>query len=413
MLANLLIGASEPEVNFDSVTITLNNPNTYGTGTNDYFGYAVAISENYAVVAAQDSDASGTYSGKVYVYDVTNGTLLRTFVNPNPYGASDNDFFGRSVAIYGDLVVVGAYNEDEASNDNSGKVYIYSISNNALIYTINNPNAFGTAANDMFGIHVAIFGNLMIVGAYQEDSTSTYTNAGKAYIFNAASGTLLFTLNDTNAYGTPKDDYFGWSVDIDENYAIVGAYGEDESTRFTTSGKAYVFDVSTGLLVSTLNNPNAYSTPKDDYFGFTVAISGNYAAVGAYQEDDASGASSGKVYIFDVITGSLIRTFNNPNPYGTSANDFFGYHVNLHGKYLITGAHQEDEAGNTNSGKAYVFDITTGNLVKTFNNPNAYNTSANDFFRFNVAIYGRRAIVGVHQEDDASGTSSGKAYIFY
>lgn len=413
MLANLLIGASEPEVNFDSVTITLNNPNTYGVGTNDYFGYAVAISENYAVVAApHDSDASGTYSGKVYVYDVVNGTLLRTFVNPNPYGTSDNDFFGRSVDVYGDIVVVGAYNEDEASNDNSGKAYIFSISNNALMFTLNNPNAFGTAANDLFGIRVAVHGNLMIAGAYQEDSTSSYTNAGKAYIFSVASGTLLFTLNDPNVYGTPKDDYFGWSVDICEKYAIVGAYGEDESGR-STSGKAYVFDVNTGLLLVTLNNPNAYGTAASDYFGWVVSISGEYAAVGAYQEDDASGTSSGKVYIFNASTGALLRTINNPNPYGTSANDFFGYHLAIHGKYVIVGAYQEDQASNTNSGKAYVFDITTGDLVKTFNNPNGYNTASNDYFGFNVGICGRRAIVGAYAEDDANGTSSGKAYIFY
>ena len=63
----------------------------------------------------------------------------------------------------------------------------------------------------------------------------------------------------------------------------------------------------------TLNNPNAYGTSASDLFGGSVAISGNYAIVSANSEDDAGGTQSGKVYIFDVTTGSLLHTLNNPN----------------------------------------------------------------------------------------------------
>lgn len=411
MLATLLKASIKYEEIFGNTTITLNNPNPHSTGTDNYFGYSVALSDQYAVVAApQESDVSGAYSGKVYVFNATSGDLIRTFDNPNPYGTSLNDYFGRSVGVYGDLVAVGSYNEDEAGNANSGKVYIFSISSGNLIFTLNNPNVYGTAANDYFGIRVAIHGNYLIAGAYNEDEAGN-TNSGKAYIFNIASGSLLFILNNPNAYSTSKDDYFGWSVDISENYAIVGAYQEDISS-VTNHGKAYIFDVTTGLLVSTLHNPNTYGTAKDDYFGWSVAISGNYAAVGAHLEDSANGTNSGNVYIFDVITGTHLRTLNNPNPYGTAKDDYFGYHVAISGKYVIVGAYTEDEAGNTSSGKAYIFDITTGNLTKTLNNPNVYDSSANDYFGFNVGIYGRRAIVGAYGEDDASGTMSGKAYIF-
>ena len=411
MLATLLKASIKYEEIFGNNTITLNNPDPHNTGTDNYFGYAVAISDNYAVVSApQESDNSGIGSGKVYVFNAANGTLIRTFDNPNPYGTSSNDFFGRSVSIYGDLVVVGAYNEDETGNLNSGKVYIFSISSGNLIFTLNNPNVYGTSANDCFGIRVAIHGNNLIAGAYQEDEASG-TNSGRAYIFNAASGELLFILNNPNSYDTPKNDYFGWGVDIGENYSIVGAYQEDTSGG-SNSGRAYIFDNTTGLLVSTLNNPNTYGTSKDDNFGWSVAISGNYAAVGAHNEDSVNGTNSGSVYVFDVITGTHLRTFNNPNPYSTSKDDYFGYHVSICGKYVIVGAYQEDEFLNSNSGKAYIFDITNGNLIKTLNNPNAYNLSASDYFGFNVSICGRRAIVGAYGEDDSSGTMSGKAYIF-
>ena len=62
-----------------------------------------------------------------------------------------------------------------------------------------------------------------------------------------------------------------------------------------------------------------------DYFGWSVAISGNYAIVGAYLEDEPVGLYSGKAYIFNVTSGALVHTLDNPNAYGTSSNDNFGY----------------------------------------------------------------------------------------
>ena len=71
----------------------------------------------------------------------------------------------------------------------------------------------------------------------------------------------------------------------------------------------------------TLDNPNAYSTSADDRFGYSVSICDNYAIVGAYGEDDAGGTSSGKAYIFNPSTGALLHTLDNPNAYDTSAAD--------------------------------------------------------------------------------------------
>ena len=227
----------------------------------------------------------------------------------------------------------------------------------------------------------------------------------------AGSVSLQFILNNFNAFSTSADDQFGNSVAISGDYAIVGAYQEDDAGG-TSSGKAYIYNATTGALAHTLNNPNAFSTSADDFFSNSMAISGDYAIVGAYLEDDAGGTSSGKAYIFNVTTGVLVHTLDNPNAYGTSANDFFGFSVAISGDYAIVGAYQEDDAGGTSSGKAYIFNVTTGVLVHTLDNPNAYGTSANDFFGQSVAISGNYAIVSAYQEDDAGGTSSGKSYIF-
>ena len=161
-----------------------------------------------------------------------------------------------------------------------------------------------------------------------------------------------------------------------------------------------------------LNNPNAYGTSSYDYFGSPVAISGNLAVVGAYIEDDAGGTDSGKAYIFDATTGSLLHTLHNPNAYSTSADDYFGSSVAVDGNRVVVGVSYEDDAGGTSSGKAYIFDATTGSLLHTLHNPNAYGASVNDYFGSSVAVDGNRVVVGAGDEDDASGTDSGKAYIY-
>ena len=390
---------------------TLNNPNAYSTSANDTFGRPVAISGTNCIVGAYgEDDSGGSSSGKAYIFDVTTGSLLRTLSNPNAYSTSANDTFGYSVAISGTKCIVGAYQEDVLGNPDSGKAYIFDVTTGALLRTLSNPNAYGTSGSDWFGSSVAIDGTKCIVGAYYEDDSGG-TDSGKAYIFDVTTGALLRTLNNPNAYSTSANDTFGYSVAISGNYCIVGAHGEDDSGG-TDSGKAYIFDVTTGALLQTLNNPNAYSTSSSDQFGSSVAISGNYCIVGAYYEDDSGGSNSGKAYIFDVTTGSLLHTLNNPNAYGTSFNDQFGSSVAISGTKCIVGAYREADSGGGISGKAYIFDVTTGALLQTLNNPNAYSTSSSDSFGSSVTISGNYCIVGAPGEDDSGGSNSGKAYIF-
>ena len=362
-----------------------------------------------------EDDAGGESSGKAYIFDVTDGSLLHTLDNPNADDTSATDEFGRSVAISGDRAIVGAYLEDDAGGTDSGKAYIFDVTDGSLLFTLDNPNAYGTSEIDNFGDSVAISGNRAIVGASVEEDAGGAAS-GKAYIFDVTDGSLLFTLDNPNAYGTSEVDNFGASVAISGNRAIVGAPAEDDAGG-TSSGKAYIFDVTDGSLLHTLDNPNAYGTSGGDIFGASVAISGDRAIVGAYAEGDAGGSISGKAYIFDVTDGSLLFTLDNPNAYGGSFNDRFGWSVAISGNRAIVGAYQETEAGVGTSGKAYIFDVTSGNLLYTLDNPNAFDTSAGDRFGWSVAISGNRALVGAIDEDSpgpllSTFSSSGKAYIF-
>ena len=252
------------------------------------------------------------------------------------------------------------------------------------------------------------------IGSGQKVFTASGSiSAGDVVRLNA-NGTVsagISIIDNPNAYNTSAGDYFGYNVAISESYAIVGAYNEDDAGG-TSSGKAYIFDTITGNLLYTLDNPNAYDTSADDRFGDNVAISESYAIVGAYPEDDAGGTHSGKAYIYSTSTGNLLYTLDNPNDFDTSQNDQFGFSVAISESYAIVGALAEDDPGGTDSGKAYIFDTSTGNLLYTLDNPNAYNTLASDLFSRSVAISESYAIVGTWSEDDAGGLGSGKAYIY-
>ena len=156
-------------------------------------------------------------------------------------------------------------------------------------------------------------------------------------------------------------------------------------------------------LAFTLDNPNAYGTSADDQFSYSVAISENYAIVSGRFEDDAGGTSSGKAYIFNVTTGALLHTLDNPNPYGTSADDNFGSSVAISDDYAIVGAYNEDEAGGTNSGKAYIFNLASTTNLTTEN-----------FVGIADAAYASGATATIQTagavDDAQSGLTAGQAY---
>lgn len=104
----------------------------------------------------------------------------------------------------------------------------------------------------------------------------------------------------------------------------------------------------TGSLLWALNNPTPVNS---DQFGWSVSISGNHAIVSAYQ-DDTGASDAGSAYIYDVTTGSLLWTLNNPTP---ATSDRFGYSVAISGNYAIVGA-WGDEAGAGDSGAAYIYN---------------------------------------------------------
>ncbi len=312
---------------------TLDNPGTT-PATGSHFGYAVAIDGNLTVIGAPDAHMNGyNQAGCAHVINTTTGMLVSTLHNPTP---ATYELFGYSVAISGNLVVVGACFDDTGATD-AGTAYVFDATTGNLLHTLANPLP---AAGDDFGSSVAISGNIVVVGAYYDDTGAS--DAGAAYIFNATTGNLICTLNNP----TPADsDSFGISVAISGNTVVVGAYYDD--TGASDAGAAYIFNATTGNLIRTLTNP----TPKgNDYFGYSVAVSGNTVVVGAYL-DDTGASNAGAAYIFDANTGNLLRKLANPTP---TADDNFSYSVAISAGIAVVGTPNEDGAS-TNRGAAYIF----------------------------------------------------------
>ena len=206
------------------------------------------------------------------------------------------------------------------------------------------------AANDRFGVSVAINGTTAIVGAYW-DSHDNGSNSGSAYLFDTATGRQFTKLvPDDGAAG----DNFGSSVAISGATAIVGAGGDDDNGM--GSGSAYLFDISDPANPTQLFKLLPNDGAAEDLFG-SVAISGATAIVGASGDDD-SGSRSGSAYLFDTTTGQQIAKLL---PNDGEAFDYFGVSVAISPDGIgtaIVGVSGDDDNG-SRSGSAYLFDASS------------------------------------------------------
>ncbi len=372
---------------FDSISgdlITeIINPNP---GVNDQFGDQYKISGNNLIVSVSNDDTNATNAGSIYIYDIPTGTFLHTINNPTP---ESNDNFGEITFIDGNNLIVGV-DEDNTGAINAGSIYIYDIPTGALLHTINNPTP---DTDDNFGSRTTINGNNLIIGVENDDTGAIDT--GAIYIYNISTGALLHTINNP----TPEaDDRFGAYTTNEGTNLIVRA--SSDNIGATDAGSIYIYDIPTGALLQTINNP----TPEaDDRFGSRTTIDGNNLIV-SDSNDDTGASDAGSIYIYDIPTGALLQTINNPTP---EAGDRFGVRTTIDGNNLIVGDYRDD-TGATFAGLIYIYDIPTGALLHTINNPTP---DIGDFFGLRTTIDGNNLIVSVYR-DDTGATNAGSIYIY-
>ena len=344
----------------------------------DEFGTSVAISGDYAIVGAPRKTATvgfelNSAAGAVYIFKNTDGiwSQLQKIV------ASDRetfDEFGYSVAISENYVIVGAPYEDEyvnglSSSSNKGSAYIYKKGETVWM---DEQKIVGNSVSDgdNFGWSVGISEDYAIIGSPREGVSSNggiLIEAGSAYIFRKFSSGTWTQMQRINAVDKGAGDEFGTSVAISGDYVIVGAMYEDHNAtggaNLTSAGSAYIFerDVATWAQAEKIV---ASDRAASDLFGVSVSISGDYAIVGAYNEDhDQAGGNtlnnSGSAYIFKNTSGNWAEE-NKIVASDRGDSDLFGQAVAISGDYAIAGAYQESEnaiGGNTlySAGSSYIF----------------------------------------------------------
>ena len=443
----------------------------------DFFGYNVALSGDTLAVGAwgedssqttitngttASSDDSSSASGAVYVYKRT-GTSWAQQAYVKAANNDQSDYFGWSVSLDGDTLAVGAYGEDsnqttitngttassDDSNSKSGAVYVYqrtgtSWAQEAYVKAANND------AGDGFGkTTVALSGDTLAVGAYLEDSNqTTITNgttassndsnsdSGAVYVYKRT-GTSWAQEAYIKAANNDVEDYFGQTVALSGDTLAVGAYLEDSNqttiTNGTTassddsssfSGAVYVYK-RTGTSWAQEAYVKAANNDGSDWFGWSVALSGDTLAVGAYAEgsnqttitngttasSNNSNRSSGAVYVYRRTGTSwaqeaYVKAANN------DAGDEFGYRVSLDGDTLAVGAYYEgsNQTTITNgttassndsssySGAVYVYK-RTGTSWAQEAYIKAANNDVEDYFGESVALSGDTLAVGATGED--------------
>jgi len=337
-----------------------------------------------------------TNSGSASIYQKGNEGSWSHADKLTPSESVVGDYFGNSVSINGDYAIVGALFDDDGGK-NSGAVYIFKRDTNETWSQLAKLTASDGAENNNFGRSVSINGDYAIVGAYNDAENAV--NPESAYIFKRNSDSDWSETKLAASDGNTGDS-FGCSVYINGNYAIVGA--KDDDDKGDNSGSAYIFKkiddsnwIETKLTASDENT--------GDNFGCSVSINGDYAIVGARGDDD-NGDHSGSVYIFrknadDSWTETKLTASD------AAAMNMFGQSVCINEKYAIVGS-----KNSITSGSAYIF-LRDGNVWTELEKLTASDGDELDFFAESVSIDEGYAIVGA-RGDDAMGNLSGSVYFY-
>jgi hypothetical protein len=383
------------------------------------------------------------------------------------------DFFGISVGVSGDTVVVGAFSESSSAAGVNGDETDDSLSRSGAAYVFVRSGATWTqqaylkASNpgnsDRFGISVSVSGDTIVVGSLLEDSNATgvdgnqgdnsAADSGAAYVF-VRNGTTWSQQAYLKASNAEANDQFGYSVFVSGDTVVVGApfegsnatgvNGDEANNGAIVSGAAYVF-VRNGATWSQQAYLKASNTESGDLFGITVTASNDIVVVAARGEDsnatgvngneaDNNETNSGAAYIFVRDTGGVWSQQAYLKASNTEGDDSFGASVAAAGDTVVVGATGEDsmatgidgdQSNNSanSSGAAYIFVRDLSDVWSQQAYLKASNTGSGDQFGHAVAADGDTVVVGSFLEDsNATGLNgdqannsagdSGAAYVF-
>ena len=305
----------------------------------DDFGHSVAFTGSTVVVGAWHDDIAGNIDqGSVYVFNRQGGS----WVEDQKLTASDGaagDNFGRSVAVSGSTIVVGAWKDDIRGNADQGSAYVFNLQNGNWVETQKLTTSDG-AADSHFGWSVAFSGSTVVIAAPGDNIFQ-----GAAYVFKPQGGNWVEEQKLTASDGAQDDD-FGHSVAFSGSTIVIGAMGAN-----VFQGAAYVFNRQEGSWVEE-QKLTASDGRLFDLFGWSVAISGSTIVVGAPFKTIGGNDGQGAAYLFKRQGGNWAEAQKLTASDG-GFGDFFGFSVAVSGSTVVVGA---ERSGNIIQGSAYIFE---------------------------------------------------------
>ena len=408
-----------------------------GTGgadqAGDWFGYSIAVDGNTIVVGAPEHDEKidastyHIYQGTAYIFEKRAGhwTEIRRL---KASGGKSYERFGKSVAIDKDVIVVGT---PHAGAQGCAYVFVKSPNGWPIVETAKLTSWYG-GANDWFGYSVAIEGDTVVVGSMQHD-VSGKTDQGEASVFVKPAGGWIDMTKESctlRASDGKADEFFGRSVAISNNTIIVGsdAHGTGGST---CQGAVYVYEKpSTGWVTHTVLTEQAKLMASDgdeyDHLGHSVAIDGNTIVAGAPGFHVTGKANLGAVYVFVKSGTHWINMEETAEFRATDGmeDDNFGYAVAIDGNTIVVGSpyHNRTDKDPTglpyyipDMGAVYTFSVPSGGWhdLQTKAAMISDDGQANDHLGKSVAISSPTIVAGAPDQDLSGKTDQGAAYVFH
>ena len=367
------------------------------------FGRSVAMDGGLIVVgAAEGSDEVAVGPGSAYVFRRIGNTYIQEAKLVAPDG-EDGDEFGRDVDVKGNVIAVGARFASNDSSERSGAAYVYKKRDGHWVFD-QKVTADDGAPEDNFGRAVALDNNLLVVSARKEDVS--VDNDGSVYVFRKK-GNFWRQEAKLTASDSTDEARFGQSVAIKGNLIIIGA--RDAITPLAEkAGAIYLFQRVRSQWVETAKL-SASDGENGDQFGFNIDIAGNVIAVGARRSDPFNSKDAGAVYLFGQF-GKEWWEIGKLTASDGEGGDEFGHSVAMSGDLVAVGARRADIAGKKNQGAVYLFRRTGGHWEEIAK-ITASSGMAGDEFGHSLAAHGDKILAGANIVD-IDETDQGAAYVY-
>ena len=417
---------------------TESSEQTGDTKAGDEFGIAISVSGRRAVIGARKDDEKGIDAGAAYIFEYNDNRWQQVKKLVADDGEA-GDSFGHSVSLDGNRVVVGAHLDDHFDQDvsinipNAGSIYIFEFIDGVWQQTSKIREQVATSnAGDQFGHSVSLDGGRIVVGAPLDNENGTRSGAFFVYdaiILRGQGSSWSLTKKVTNP--NTSDDEFGYSVSLQDNRALIGAFRDDDIG--TDAGAAYIYESRFVPLLGTsdwvlADKLISAQQSGGDFMGTAVSLDGNRALVGAMLTDstfneEARGIvtqDTGAAYIFSRVDANTWTEETVLLANDRGSNDQFGYAVSLSGNKAVVSAWRDDTSDpntdGSDSGSAYLFELASGQWAvkeKFTANIAGLAESTEDFFGVAIDISDQFLMIGAHRYDfelNANEADAGTVY---